>query len=326
MDILNSKNLRQKANLALRRGREPKKLIYCYAGISLALSLGIFLANLWLDQQISGTGGLGDMGTRAILGTAQQAIPVLASLVAMCLDLGFQGGLMRISRGQYADHTDLKMGFHKFWALIRLSMIQMLLYCAVGFLAIQVGSVIFTFTPWAGPLLEKLMPLYTSGTMEIPLEMAMELLEVMAPLLAITGIVFVVMLIPFLFRMRMALFFLLDDPRGRAMAAIRESNRIMRRRFGQMLKIDLRLWLYYLAQVLVMLILYADYILVMLGIPFPMEAGLFAGVLFGVSLTLQLVNQVFLRPAAEVTYMTAYDALREKPRDSGVVLGNIFDM
>lgn len=326
MEILNAKEIRRKADLALRRGREPKKLIYAYGGITLAISLAVFLANLWLEKQISGTGGLGNMGSRAILLTAQQAIPVLSSIAAMCLNLGFLGGLMRISRGQYADHTDLKAGFRKLWALIRLDMIQMLLYIAIGFLAMQVGSLLFSFTPWAGPLMEEIYPIYASGTMEIPVERAKELLEMMIPLLIVMGIVFVVILLPFLFRMRMALFFLLDDPRGRAMAAIRESNRIMRGRFGQMLKIDLRLWMYYLAQVAVMVVLWGDMILAMLGIPFPVDPALFAGVLFVVSLALQFANQVFLRPAAEVTYLTAYDALREKPADNGVVLGNIFDM
>ena len=124
----------------------------------------------------------------------------------------------------------------------------------------------------------------------------------------------------------MALFCLLDDPKGRAMAAIRESSRMMRRRFGQMLKIDLRLWMYYAASAVSMLVLWADVILALLGIPFPMEAELFAGVLFGVSLLIQTLCLIFLRPAAEMTYLAAYDALREKKEDSGVVLGNIFDM
>ncbi len=326
MDILNAKTLRQKADLALRRGREPKKLIYTYAGISVALSLGIFLANLWLDDQIAGTGGLGDLGTRAILGTAQQAIPVLASLLSMCLDLGFLAGLMRISRGQYADHTDLKVGLRKFWPLMRLNILQMLLYLAVAVLAVQLGSLIFMFTPWAAPLMEVLYPIYESGNYAIPDGQAMEMLILMIPMIIIVGVVFLAVLLPFLFKMRMAFFCLLDDPNGRALAAIRESSRMMRGRFGQMLKIDLSLWMYYAASVLGMLVLWADVIMANLGIPFPMEAKLFAMVLFGASLLVQWLNQVFLRPAAEVTYLTAYDRLREKPKDDGVVLGNIFDM
>jgi uncharacterized membrane protein len=261
-----------------------------------------------------------------MLSTAQQAIPVLASLLSLCLDLGFLAGLMRISRGQYADHTDLKTGFRKFWPLMRLNCLQMLLYFAVAFLAVQVSSLIFSFTPWAEPLMEVVMPLAMSGATEIDEAVVMQVAELMMPMLILLGIVLIVLLLPLLFRIRMALFCLLDDPKGRAMAAIRESSRMMRRRFGQMLKIDLRLWMYYAASAVSMLVLWADVILALLGIPFPMEAELFAGVLFGVSLLIQTLCLIFLRPAAEMTYLAVYDALREKKEDSGVVLGNIFDM
>lgn len=326
MDILNPKTLRQQAATALRRGRDPKKLIYSFAGISLAISVAIYLANLWLDSQISGTGGLGNLGTRAIFATIQQSIPVLSSMVAMCLDLGFLAGLMRIGRGQYADHTDLKTGFRKLWPLVRLMLIQLGVYMAIMILAVQLGSLIFSFTPWAAPLMEVLLPLYESGATAIEEAVLMELTVLMLPMFIVIGIVFLLVLIPFLFKMRMAFFCLLDDPKGRAMAAIRESSRMMRGRFGQMLKIDLSLWLYYAATLVMMLVLYSDLFLAVLGIPFPLSPEVFSLVIYLGSALIQFAIQIWLRPSAELIYLTAYDALREKPQDSGVVLGNIFDM
>lgn len=325
MDILNAKTLRQQADQALRRGRDPKKLIYAYGGICLAISLAIFLANLWLDDQISGTAGLGNMGSRAIFSTAQQLLPLLSGLAVMCLDLGFLGGLLRISRGQYADHTDLKAGFRKFWPLVRLALLQSILCCAVLFLGLQLGSLLFTFTPWAEPLLEMLTP-FLSGTAALDDAAVAQAIALMAPMLIIMGIASLILLIPVLFRMRMALFCLLDDPRGRALAAMRESNRMMRRRFGQMLKIDLSLWLYYAATAAMYLVLWLDVILSVLGVPFPMEADLFAMVVLLASILIQFAIHVLLRPHTEMTYLAAYDSLREKPREDGVVLGNIFDM
>lgn len=326
MDILNPKNLRKQAEMALRRGREPKKVIYSYAGISLAVSLAVFLVNLFLNQQIEGTGGLGNLGTRAIFETVQQLLPAASSLFAMCMNLGLLSGLMRISRGQYADHTDLKTGFRKFWPVFRLSMLQALIYLAVAFLAVQVGSTLFMFTPWAEPLMELLMPIYESGTLSLDEAQLLALIDPMIPLLIVTGLVMLIMLLPVMFRIRMAHFCLLDDPKGRAIAALRESNRMMRRRFGQMLKIDLNLWLYYAATAVMFLVLYADLIMALLEIPFPMDATVFATVLFVVSAAIQFGIHVFLRPTAEITYLKAYDSLREKPQDNTVVLGNIFDM
>lgn len=326
MDILNPKDLRQQARTALQRGREPKKLIYSYAGITLAISVVVFLVNLWMNQQIEGTGGLGNLGTRAIFETVNQVLPIGSSFINMCLNLGFLGGMLRICRGQYADQTDLKTGFRKFWPLIRLSLLEALLLFGVGFLAAQVGSTIVMFTPWAEPMMEELMPIYETGTLAIEEAQMGDLLAAMAPMLIIMGILMLVMMIPLLFRLRMAYFFLLDDPKGKAMAAIRESNRIMKGRFVKMLKIDLSLWVYHAATVLMTLVLYSDMILSLLGIPFPMEAKVFSAVIFLVSMVMQFGIQLFLQPHAQVTYMKAYDALREKKQDSTVVLGNIFDM
>ena len=69
-----------------------------------------------------------------------------------------------------------------------------------------------------------------------------------------------------------------------------------------------------------------DLILPLLGIPFPLEAKVFSGVIFLASMVMQFGIQLFLQPHAQVTYMKAYDALREKKQDNTVVLGNIFDM
>ena len=326
MDILNPKDLRQQARTALRRGREPKKLIYTYAGITLAVSIIVFLANLWLNQQIEGTGGLGNLGTRAIFETVKQVLPIASSIISMCLNLGFLGGMLRISRGQYADQTDLKTGIRKFWPLIRLSLLEALMLFGIGFLAAQVGSTIVMFTPWADPMMEALMPIYETGSMVIEEAQMGDLLAVMAPALITMGILMLVMMIPLLFRLRMAYFFLLDDPKGKALAAIRESNRIMKGRFVKMLRIDLSLWVYHAATVLMTLVLYSDLLLPLLGIPFPLEAKVFSGVIFVASMVMQFGIQLFLQPHAQVTYMKAYDALREKKQDNTVVLGNIFDM
>ena len=325
MDVLNARDLRKNAEMSLRRGREPKKLIYTFAGIALAVSLVVYLANLWLNHQISGIGGLSNLGTRAIFETVQQLLPISSVVISMCLDLGLLSGLMRISRGQYADHTDLKTGFRKFWPLVRLNLIQAAMYFAIAFLAMQLSSTIFLLTPWAEPLITVLMPIYESGNMYPDSAMVMDALEAMIPLLVFTGAVMLILLVPVMFRLRMASYCLLDDPNGRALAALRESNRMMRRRLVQMLKIDLNLWLYYAATVLITLVLYSDVILALLEIPVPIDATSFALVLYVVSSVLQFAVQVFLRPTAEVTFLKAYDSLREKPQDNGVVLGNICD-
>ena len=326
MDILNPKTLRERAGCALARGREPKKLVLAYAGISLAMSLLMLLANLWLENQISGTSGLSNLGSRAIFSTAQQAIPIVVTFVSMCLELGYLSGMMRICRGQYADHTDLKAGFRKFFPLMRLALIQGMIYLAVGILAVQLGSVIFAMTPWSRPLQDAILELSMTDPAALDEAMILGLMEHMGPMYVIVGVVYLAILIPFLHRFRMANFCLLDDPKGSALAAIRASTRMMRRRFGAMLKIDLSLWMYYAAMAVVTVILYLDLILPALGITPPVDAMLFSLLVTAAALALQFGVQLRLRNRVEATYLTAYEQLREKPRDEGVVLGNIFDM
>ena len=326
MDILNPQSLREAAGRALNRGRDPKKLVYVYAGIGFALSLLVTLGSLFLDDRISGTGGLSQLGPRAVFSTIQQLLPMVCSLVALCLEFGYLSGMMRIARGQYADHTDLKVGFRKFWPLMRLMLLQGLAMLLVGILAFQVGSLIFSMTPWAGPLVEMMMELSAMDPASIDEQTLLSFLQQAAPMYLTVGVVFLIALIPVLFRFRMAMFCLLDDPNGRAMAALSASNRMMRRRFGPMLKVDLSQWLYYAATVVMTVLMYSDLLLPALGINVPLDPLVFSLLVYGAALVLQFVIQVTLRNKVEAVYITAYDRLREKPKDTGAVLGNIFDM
>jgi len=327
MDILNPHSLREDAQRALARGREPKKLVYSYAAIGLAISLLVTLADLWLEREISGTGGLSNLGTRAIFSTAQQAIPVISGILAMCLELGYLSGMMRISRGQYADHTDLKVGLHKFFPLMRLTILQYVIYLAVGILAVQIAALIFAMTPWAQPVMDAVLSLSTMDPAALTEADILGLMEHMVPMYVICGIVFLIALIPFLFKMRMSYFCLLDDPNDRAMAAIRTSSRLMRRRFLPMLKIDLSLWFYYAATAMMMVLMYGDWILAALGVQVSLDATVFSLLVYGTALVVQFVIQISMRNKVEAIYLTAYDRLREKPKEGGpVVLGNIFDM
>jgi len=137
METLTPKYLKNQALMKLRRGRDPKKLVLWYAGAVVGLSLAINLINLWLDHQMGSQGGLSNMGNVAIFATVQQSLPLVVSLVTMCLNLGYLSGMMRITRGQYADHTDLKAGFPLFWPMLRMTILLGFAYFAVIFLAFQ---------------------------------------------------------------------------------------------------------------------------------------------------------------------------------------------
>ena len=326
MENLEPKFLREKARIALRRGREPKKLTLWYAGLVVGISLGLTLLNLWLDHQMSNqSGGLGNMGNLAVYDTIQQILPMLSGLVTMCLNLGYLAGMIRISRGQYADQTDLKTGFSVFWPMLRMNMLMALAYFVVLFVSFQGSYLLFLVTPWAEPLVDLLMPVAASGTMVMDDALILEAMSLMTPMLILWVIAAVVLMIPVLFWFRMANYCLLDNPAAGARAAIRGSFRMMRRRFLAMLKIDLSLWPYYLANVLMSLVLYIDILLPLLGVNLPVRPETMTCLCMGAPLVIQFFTLYLLRPQAECTFLMAYDQLREKPKSGEVVLGSIFD-
>ena len=64
-----------------------------------------------------------------------------------------------------------------------------------------------------------------------------------------------------------------------------------------------------------------------LGIAIPMSADFAYFFFYIVYLVLQLVVYTFLRNRMEISYSLFYDAVKpEEPTDTGVVLGNIFNM
>lgn len=326
MDIRNPKSLKQAASQALARGREPQNVITVYAGATVLISAVLTLANYWLSHQISGTGGLSNLGTRSILSTAQTVLPIVQMVVLMCLELGYLHAMMRIARGQYADHTDLKVGFQRFWPMLRMTLLQSLLYFAVGMAIFYFSIQIYMFTPWAEPLIELLLPYAASGSVVPDDATAMQVMEMTLPAVILFLVVYLAVIIPVSFRFRMADYALLDDPKAGAIAALRTSRRMMRRNCLNLFKLDLHLWWYYLLSILSMAVCYGDMLLPMLGIELPLNATVSYFLFYGAYLVMLFSINYFLRNQVETSYVMAYESLGGKPKESGAVLGSIFQM
>ena len=322
--------IKAETDRALRRANDPRKVILAYAGITVLLSALLTLANALLSDRIAGTGGLANFGIRSILSTAQSVLPMIQSIALLCLEFGYLHAILRISRGQYADHTDLKVGFHRFGAIIRLTMWQYFLIFSVTMMLFYLSMQIFILTPLADPLLDLLTPLVTEAGANAAalMDEAMmdQALRLMIPMLVIYGIVCCVVLIPILYGFRMATYVLLDDPNGRAFAALRTSKQMMRRNKFRLFKLDLSFWWYYGLVALATAISYGDAILPMLGIQLPFNETIGFYLFYFLYLAMLFAIYYFLRNPMAVAYAKAYDSLREKPADNGVVLGNIFDL
>lgn len=322
MDIRNIRGLRAEADRALARGREPKKVIGGLIGALALLWLAVLAIDYILDVQLSKSGGLGDLSFSALLSTFQLILPMAQLLATLCLTLGFQAALLRISRGQYADHTDLKTGFARFWPLLRMNILQFSLYLALCFVLVYPCMSIYLMTPFADEFwaLNETLTVLDDAAME-------QLTAVLQPVMIVFTIIYSVLCLPIYFRFRMANYILLDKPNYRPIFVLRESSRMMRGNRMHLFKVDLHLWWYHGLNLLLLLISYCNLLLPMVGITLPWSEDASYYIFNGIYLAGTLAVYYFLRNPVEMTYIRFYEALRpEEPPQQGVVLGNIFQM
>lgn len=308
MDIRDRRGLRQAAKAALERASyDPKKLILIHTAASVALSLILSVVAHLLQMGIDGTGGLGGIGTRAILETIHSALTLAQAVAILFWQIGFTCAALAISRGQQATPITLTEGFRRFGPVLRLRLITGMLYFSVLFVGIYLASTIFTFTPWAQPLTEAIQV----GT-EDALMAAMD--EVMLPMSIVSIVVIAALLIPYHYRLRLIDYALLDDPRGSAMMAIRRSRMLMHKNRIALFRLDLSFWWFYALQFLTALVGYGDLILPAFGITLPWSATVSYYIFLLLCYGMQLLLYRWRGCDVEVAYAMAYQALL--PKDS----------
>ncbi|MBP3674360.1 MAG: DUF975 family protein [Oscillospiraceae bacterium] len=333
MDIRNRRAIQNTAaqNLAAAPG-DPKNTALVYAGGTALLALAVSIISYLLGLQIDSTGGLGNMGLRSMLSTIQYVLPLAQSVVILCIGFGYDNAVLRMSRRQESSPRTLLDGFRYFGPLFRLTLLQAVIYFAIAFVVMYISAQIFVMTPLADDFWEIMLPLVSSSTVldsEIMLDDAtlVAATEAMLPMIPIFLVLFLAAAAPIYYQYRMANFALLDDPQRGAIAAMRESRTMMKRNRLNLFKLDLSFWWFYLLEALIAVLAYGDTLLPMLGISFPWSDTFSYYLFYVVSLALQVGLYYLFLNRVNVTYATAYEALRPKPQQQNkVVLGNIFEM
>lgn len=330
MDIRNTKQLKQFAKERVEQSQGQRHLVLVFAGILTAMALLMALLQYLLDLQIAKTGGLGSMGTRSILSTVKTVLPLIETIVSTCLSLGYLSAMLRIARGQYVSTKGLRLGFDRFWVLLRKTLLEGLIYMGAAMVAMYISLFFYMVTPLSGQLMDVLAPMLSGSSILDPYSILGDavlydqIIGAMTPYFILFLLVFCLVSIPLLFHYRMADYVLIDHPEKGAFAVLRESRRMMRGNCLKLLRVDLSLWWYYLAVVLISLVAYGDVFMSLLGTD---GSGDSVYYLFLVAYQiLQFSLCVTLRNRVETTYALAYDAIRPQEPQNGVVLGNIFQM
>ena len=133
MNIQNPKELQSFAFSRLENRGESRKIAAIYAAVVIGLSLLSSVLNYVLRLRIDQSGGLSNMGLRTVLSTVQAMLPMVQSLVVMCVELGYLAAMLRIARGQYTSVNAFRLGFDRFWVLLRYTILQGLILMGIGF-------------------------------------------------------------------------------------------------------------------------------------------------------------------------------------------------
>ena len=332
MNLQNLPQIRGSAAERLEESSSQRQIVLIYAGLALGLTALVTVLSHILGLQIDNYGGLSNLGKKSMLSSIQSMLPIAQTMLSMCLEVGYVAAMLRIARGMYTSPQTLRLGFDRFWVLLRCSIFKGLILTGVTFVSVYVGVLIYLWTPFSEPATELLMPIVEQmslldASFVIDDATYAQLIRVMIPCFVISGIMVLVLGGPIFYSFRMATYVIIDKPGMGALRALRESKKMMRHNRLQLLKLDISLWWYYLASAAAMVICYGDVLLPMLGIALPVsEAVSFFG-FYVLYLLTSFVILFYLRNRVEVTYALAYEAVKPKEESSGgVVLGNIFQM
>lgn len=314
MEKWNGATLSARARQCLE-GKDSRKLAVFHAGITVAVAVVISLVQYVISEEIGNTSGLSGLGMRSILQTVQTVLQWGNTILMPFWMLGFTYVAMKWARGEYARKEDLLAGFRRFFPYLGLLLNRAMLTISVLIICLNLSSALFMLTPAAGELTAMV------GTMRpeeayaymysLDAAQMTQLLRSLIPAFAIWGVMSVAILVPLMYRFRMAEYAILNQPGVRAMPAMIISAALLRRRCWQLFKLDLRLWWYYALELLCNLLCYADVFLALAGVTLPIEGEVLFFGCYGLYLVALFCVRVAFLPRVQTVYALAYEHLME---------------
>lgn len=323
MVTLNARELKAKAKTCLETSRNnTRSLVLIYTVTLVVLSLVANGLNVYLNNQISGTGGLAGLGTRSILQTVQQVVTYFYSFFTPFWQAGFLYTVIRNARTEQTEYSSLFFGFRRILRILSHSLALIAVTFLLALAACNLASNLFLLTPFADPLTELLLPLMEQGTIlsadgmldltAIPMD---ALIKACTPLLILCLVIFIPAYIFVNYCFRMSLYLLVQGPEIGGIGSLVASWKLMRGHKLELLKLDLSYWWYYALGILITAVCYLDTILPLLGITLPINAtaAYFVTLILYGLLTIALY--VWKKWEVDTAYVLAYEAITYKKRE-----------
>lgn len=294
----------------------PKKLTLIHTGIVAGAGLLVAVLSYLVNIGIGSTGGLSGIGTRAALQTAQTVLQLLSTVLTPFWTMGFVAAAL-----QYADKGNptprtLLAGFSAWGPVLRLLLLQALLYFAASMVMVQLGSILYSISPAADKLYALVEQVTVGGMVDaealaqlmdqMDAQTLLSLLLSVLPYLLLPSLIVVVYLA---YRMRFAPYLLMNFPRMGALLAITQSFKLTKGNCFSLLKLDLRFWWFYLLEVLVGMLCYGDLVLAAFGVDWG-NIGWLASLLFYIlALAVQIGLYVWKKPEVYTSYALFFKSL-----------------
>lgn len=310
--MFHHQDLKQKANEALLRAPcDPKRLVLTHVGVTTVASLLLTAITYFLQVKIENTGGLSGIGTRSILSTAMIILRLFYAVLLPFWQIGYLSVGISIARRDLADTDTLYSGFHRFWSVLRLYLFQGLIFGALFLGSNYLSSYLYMLTPWGQPLSDQMLAaMEQSGSLLGDETMLNAFAEHAVPILIFGGLIFLSLLIPVFYRIRLCRYRVMDG-QNRPVRAILESVKLTKGGWLSLAKLDLSFWWFYAAQILISIVAYADVLLELAGYPLPWDPVAVFFVPYLCSMVLQFCFLLWQKNRVAVTYALAYDTLRK---------------
>ena len=287
-----------------------KKLVLIHSGVMLALTFVLMLIDLLLSQKIGTTGGLGGISTRSTLATIQSALRLAQLAIIPFWQVGYTFLTLQLSKKEPVSFKTLTEGFLRLGPVLRLFLLQLVLYVIIGIVCVNISTTVFMMTPWSEPLFE-IAQAMQQGVQYTNEALLAATAEFAIPLTVISLAIFLGVSAPFFYRYRLAMYSLLDDDQTMALAAMRNSRILTKGHRMAIFKLDLSFWWFYACELLVAALAFLDLILPSLGVtlPIPQEAATF--LCFGIYAAAQLGLHYWRKNEVNVAYAQVYNTLME---------------
>lgn len=290
----------------------PAKLSLIHIGISSIASVVVTVI-AYLCQSAATDGGLSNLGNQALLETIETVLPLLLNIFSIFWSMSFVSAALGLARGQDVRPSNLRAGFDRWGAIVRMYLVQGILYFTLMYGAIIVGSTIYSLSPASSKLME-LMEQFQTADADVLMSMLesldeatiMELLYSMLPFVLIP---LALVMIPVAYRLRFSSYLLMDTPRSGAFASTFGSFRLTRKNWRHILALDLRFWWYYALEMLIALLAYGDILLPLLGIALPFDSTAASFVFYALALVAQMGLYTWKRPLVMSSYALLYDRI-----------------